>query len=445
MFDDPMIGRELGNYVVESKLGEGGMGAVYRLVHRSLPNTYAALKVLNARGAAAASAKERFEQEAKVAAALGSDRVVKPIDIGAFSDGSPYIMMEYVAGQALADLLDQTGPMRVLPALEVAYAVADSLVSAHSQGIVHRDIKPSNIMLVRSREHEFKVKILDWGIARARGALQVAQTASSVVAGTLGYMSLEVVCGGEDIDGRADVFSLGVTLYKTLTGVLPFPALTSADQAPAFQAARPLPIAQNRPASLDTVPRWLERLIFKSLTPLRERRPTMDQFREELSKALAAVRLSPDNIPSQPPPGLRLDSDTPGPSAIFSKPNTESTILLSTATAEFGKTTAAGLRAASLRTLRRRLVGLLLMGIVAMLVLRWLFSSPTERLPHASQNPTPSDFGLRTLPDMVAPPSRPPDMAMGAPLANPVPIRGPKPKPSGVTKSRRGSSLYPAH
>src|SRR3954447_9231824 len=97
---DPMVGRAVGNYKVEEKLGEGGMGAVYRLRHTKLPNTWAALKVLHAAAGGTVDMNRRFEQEALAAAAVGSHRVVKPLDIGQFEDGAPYIIMEYVAGRS---------------------------------------------------------------------------------------------------------------------------------------------------------------------------------------------------------------------------------------------------------------------------------------------------------------------------------------------------------
>lgn len=292
--DDPVIGRKWGDhYVVESKLGEGGMGAVYRLAHRSLRDKFLAIKVLNSRGAVVASAKERFDQEAHVATALGKNRVAEVFDLGQFSDGIPYIIMAYIPGQSLDDLLDYTGPLRTVTAVQIGFYIADTLTIAHAKKIIHRDIKPSNIMLTRTRENDFDVTILDWGIARARGELQVAHTATTAIAGTLGYMAPEVVRRGGVIDGRADVFSLGVLLYKILTGVQPFPALTSEEQIPAFIASRPPALGLHRPPDLDPVPRWLERIVLRALAPLAEDRPTMDGLREELRAALSRLREQP--------------------------------------------------------------------------------------------------------------------------------------------------------
>ncbi len=150
---DDLLGRAvLGNYVVEKKLGEGGMGAVYRLKHNRLPDTFAALKVMSAEESEHMQA--RFEQEAMVAAAIGSHRVARPLDLGRFDDGTPYIVMEYVDGKSLEQELRDLGPLDVTTALKIACRIADTLALAHEKGIVHRDIKPPNVMLQREGEKD---------------------------------------------------------------------------------------------------------------------------------------------------------------------------------------------------------------------------------------------------------------------------------------------------
>ena len=315
---DPIIGREWGNYVVECKIGEGGMGAVYRLVHRSLPNTVAALKVLSAEGAALASARERFEQEAMVAAEIGKERVAAVRDYGTFADGIPYIVMDLIEGQSLAALLRETGPLRVLDAFRIAYHVADTLVIAHGKNIIHRDIKPSNLMLSRTRSRDYSVTILDWGIAKARGELQVAHTGTAAVAGTLGYMAPETMAPKAAIDGRVDVFSLGVTLFEMLAGQKPYMIIASAEQiadAIDFYRNHPVSIARSRPPALDPVPRWLERIVLRALMLDQTDRPTMDKFRKDLTDAIDELQKNPEN---RPPPSRdeEPDATTSGEASI---------------------------------------------------------------------------------------------------------------------------------
>lgn len=306
---DPIIGREWGNYVVECKIGEGGMGAVYRLVHKLLPNTVAALKVLSAEGAALASARERFEQEAMVAAEIGRERVAAVRDYGTFADGIPYIVMDLIEGQSLAALLRETGPLRVLDAFRIAYHVADTLVIAHGKNIIHRDIKPSNLMLSRTRSRDYSVTILDWGIAKARGELQVAHTGTAAVTGTLGYMAPETMAPKAAIDGRVDVFSLGVTLFEMLAGQKPYMIIASAEQiadAIDFYRNHPVSIARSRPPALDPVPRWLERIVLRALMLDQTDRPTMDKFRKDLTDAIDELQKNPEN---RPPPSRHEEPD----------------------------------------------------------------------------------------------------------------------------------------
>lgn len=310
--NDPIIGREWGNYVVDSKIGEGGMGAVYRLVHKTLPNTFAALKVLSPEGAAHASARERFEQEARVAAVIGKERVAAVRDHGTFADGIPYIVMDLVDGQNISALLRETGPLRVMDALQIAYDVAETLMMAHGQQIIHRDIKPSNLMVSRTRTQNYAVTILDWGIAKARGELQVAHTGTAAVAGTLGYMAPETMAPNAKIDGRVDVFSLGVTLFEMLAGHKPYMIIATADQiaeAIEFYRQRPVSIGRSRPPALDPVPRWLERIVLRALLLDQTDRPTMDKFLESLAEAIARLQKNPENRP-QPARAEATDTET---------------------------------------------------------------------------------------------------------------------------------------
>jgi serine/threonine protein kinase/Tol biopolymer transport system component len=281
-------GRVVGNYRIVRLLGAGAMGKVFLLEHTRLPNTHAALKVLSPRRENSALLRERFVQEAMVAAAIGGDRVARPLDIGQFDAETPYIIMEYVAGRTLADTLDTGGPLGLVPTLTIAYRVADTMALAHARGIIHRDLKPSNIML--TDERQLRVRVLDFGVARAVGDIKIAETLETAVIGSPGYMSPEAATGMV-VDELTDVFSLGVTLFKMLSGKLPF----SGDNAQATVAAiltrPPLRLVEARPPELEPVSPALEELITTALHKSASERPRMSELRDRLLALL--VELAP--------------------------------------------------------------------------------------------------------------------------------------------------------
>lgn len=214
---DPLIGDLIEErYRIIRKLGEGGMGLVFE-AEREIFGTRVALKVLRA-DSAGGEALARLEREAKSASAIGHAHIVDVKDFGRLPDGSTYIVMELIEGD---DLLTEIRRER-LPwkrARAIAAQICEALAAAHERGIIHRDLKPENIILTtREGEADF-VKIVDFGIARVSGATKL--TAAGQVVGTPEYMSPEQ-CAGEELDGRADIYALGVLLYEMVTGELPF-------------------------------------------------------------------------------------------------------------------------------------------------------------------------------------------------------------------------------
>lgn len=205
-----MIGRSVSHYHILEKLGEGGMGVVYKAQDTNLDRPVA-LKFLPAHASANAANKARFLQEAKAAAALNHANICTIYGVEE-SDGMMFIAMEYIEGGTLREKIPFT---KVDDALTIGIQIGDALREAHSKAIVHRDVKADNIMLT-SKGH---VKVMDFGLAKLKGSLKVTRTSSTV--GTLGYMAPEQIQGGE-IDARSDLFSFGVLLFEMLTGRLPF-------------------------------------------------------------------------------------------------------------------------------------------------------------------------------------------------------------------------------
>jgi eukaryotic-like serine/threonine-protein kinase len=257
----PLVGRRLGSYEILSLLGRGGMGEVYRARDTRLDRVVA-LKILPSEVAADPERLRRFVREAKAASALNHPNIATIYEIGE-SDGIRWIAMELVEGETLAERLNRGG-LEVAVILDISIQAAEALEEAHSKGITHRDIKPANMMLTPKG----KVKVLDFGLAKiTRQEGSASATASSethtfpgLVMGTARYMSPEQVLG-QEVDHRADLFSLGVVLYEMVTGRQAFSGQTSAAIFDAILRKVPTSPAQLRPEC----PRELERIVDKAL------------------------------------------------------------------------------------------------------------------------------------------------------------------------------------
>ena len=226
---DGLIGSTIdGKYRIESKLGEGGMGAVY-CATRMLIGDVVAIKVLHTEQVADQQAIERFRREAQAAARLKHPSVVTIHDFGVINKNLAYLVMELVEGDSLRSIIKQHGPLTPSAAAEITSQVCAALEDAHHRHIVHRDLKPDNIIVTASQAG-LRVKVLDFGIAKLRDLPVSADslTQTGTVIGTPRYMSPEQ-CMGEELDGRSDIYSLGIILYEMLSGVVPFnaPSLTA--------------------------------------------------------------------------------------------------------------------------------------------------------------------------------------------------------------------------
>ncbi len=242
------IARVLANrYELRTEIGRGGMADVYLALDRLL-NRRVAVKILSSAYAADPSFVERFRREAQAAASLNHPNIVAVYDWGREDDTS-FIVMEYVNGQTLRDVVRRYGTIPPMEAARIASDIADALEFAHRNGVVHRDVKPGNVLITP----EGSVKVTDFGIARAESSDTITKTGA--VLGTATYFSPEQA-QGLALDGRSDVYSLGVVLYEMVTGVAPFTA--DSPVSVAYKHVREAPVAPSRlnpevPGSLDRI------------------------------------------------------------------------------------------------------------------------------------------------------------------------------------------------
>lgn len=208
-----MIGKTISHYKIVEKLGEGGMGVVYKAEDTNLKR-YVALKFLPPELTRDKEARERFIHEAQSASALDHPNVCTVYEIGKTEDGQMFIAMGYYEGETLKAKIAK-GPLKIDEAVDIAVQIASGLEKAHEKKIVHRDIKPANIFITK----DGLVKILDFGLAKLSGQTQLTKAGSTL--GTVAYMSPEQA-KGKEVDHRTDIWSLGIIIYEILTGQLPF-------------------------------------------------------------------------------------------------------------------------------------------------------------------------------------------------------------------------------
>jgi len=221
--DDPLIGKVLtGKYRIDEKLSEGGMGAVYRGTHVLMDKTVA-IKVLRPSLAADEKIVARFSREARAASRITHPNALSVTDFGESEDGIVFLVMEFLSGRTLKDVIREQGPLPLQRVVEISYQVADALKAAHDQGVVHRDLKSDNIMLISTAVGEH-AKVLDFGIAKINepDTPDSELTAPNLVIGTPQYMSPEQCSQAGEIDSRSDIYSFGVILYEMLVGHVPF-------------------------------------------------------------------------------------------------------------------------------------------------------------------------------------------------------------------------------
>ncbi len=296
-----LAGEKIGNYQVLSLLGKGGMGEVYLAKDLKLGREVA-LKILPRQFAQDRMRMRMFEREARAASALNHPNILTIFELGEF-EGSHFIVSEYIEGQTVRARL-QTSPLPLREALDVAVQTASALAVAHQVGIVHRDIKPENVMVRR----DGYVKVLDFGLAKLTEPAvttqldleaitqRVSSTVPGTVMGTVSYMSPEQA-RGEAVDGRSDIFSLGVLLYEMATGKTPFTGATAIEMLAAILEREPAPLMGGK----QQLPSELERIVTKALRKDRGQRYQriqdllldLENLQQQITLGAAAAPLSP--------------------------------------------------------------------------------------------------------------------------------------------------------
>ncbi|MFZ5892488.1 MAG: serine/threonine protein kinase [Myxococcota bacterium] len=345
-----------GKYEIIGLIGAGGVGYVVSAMHLEL-GEMVALKFLREESLVHEQVVERFAREARAAARIKSEHVARVYDVGALPNGVPYIVMEYLHGKDLADIVRERGRLPVLTAVEYILQACEALASAHTVGVVHRDIKPENLFLSRQGEGVEVIKVLDFGISKlalngnappgvvrpgTQNARKFAKTMMPM--GTPAYMSPEQIRSTGDVDARTDIWALGCVLFELLTGTCVFDAPTLMQLGAAILEREPVPLRQlvkDAPPELEVViQRCLQKDVSKryqnvaelavALYPFAPRRARISVERSTHLLRSTNPGALPLEIGSVPPPALKeqLESDAvivaqsvPTPAVSISDPN----------------------------------------------------------------------------------------------------------------------------
>jgi len=300
---DPLLGTTIdGRYAIEARLGEGGMGVVYKARH-VLIDKPVAIKILRKEAAQDTAAVQRFIQEAKSASKIGHSNIVDITDFGVLPDGHAYFVMEFLQGQTLAQAILE-GPLDPARVCLIAAQMARGLNAAHTKGIVHRDLKPENIFLLEREGQKDFVKIVDFGIAKVGSGQKLTQV--GMVLGTPEYMSPEQATG-QETDHRVDQYATGCIMYEMLTGVVPFLGERPAQTLTKHVFEPIIPPRKRKPEL--KIPGSLDAVVIRAMAKKPEARfPSM----KELEQALTQVE--------QEMKGGRIVIDDPGMAAPQAPP-----------------------------------------------------------------------------------------------------------------------------
>ena len=291
-------GDMVGEYEIETRLGAGGMGQVYAVVHPVIGKR-AAVKVLHPELSRDHDAVARFVQEARAVNKIGHPNIVDIFGFGSLPDGRSFFVMERLVGESLRERV-RRGRLGVGTAAQILETLALALEAAHAQGIVHRDLKPDNVFLVRTPGLPPQVKLLDFGIAKllAADAIASPRTKAGSMLGTPAYISPEQA-QGLPVDDRTDVYSLGAVAYELFTGALVFPSQNALDMIGKHLSQPPPSVRVIAPA----VPPALEALLLRMLAKTPAQRPTLVEIRErfhEFASQTEELASGPLPVPNRP-------------------------------------------------------------------------------------------------------------------------------------------------
>ena len=310
---DPLVGTVVaGKYRIIKLLGEGGMGCVYQ-AEQKLGTTArkVALKTLHKHLSHDQNIKDRFDREAGTIAALEHPNTIQVFDFGTMEDGTLYLVMEFVQGRSVADILEKDGPMPPERVLNIMRQVTGSLEEAHGHGIVHRDLKPDNVVLAERAGVKDWVEVLDFGIAKRSSEHdpnEAKLTQQGMVLGTPPYMSPEQFTG-QPIDLRSDIYSLGVMTYEMLVGKYPFEANTAWEWASKHMTEAPRPIetqalgAHVPERMRNAIKRALEKNPAARFASVKEYYEALSGGGEPIQAAQAAALMGPPSNSNYGPPG----------------------------------------------------------------------------------------------------------------------------------------------
>jgi serine/threonine protein kinase len=282
-------------YVILDRLGEGGMGRVYKAQHR-LMGRLVALKVIAPRYAARMRSVARFQREIKLIGRLDHPNIIRAYDADQIGSAF-YFVMEYAGGETLGGVLEKRGPLPLDEVIDYARQAALGLAHAHGQGIVHRDIKPSNLLLTDARQ----IKVLDLGLGTLTDANEKTSfaTVAGRAVGTIDFMSPEQA-NGDPVDGRSDLFGLGCTMYVLLTSRAPYPGDTDLERLVGRLKGPPIPITDHRPDLPSAAVQVLKKLMAQQP---KDRFPTAAEAAEALEALLKnGLTCSIDDPPAPRPP-----------------------------------------------------------------------------------------------------------------------------------------------
>jgi serine/threonine protein kinase len=428
-----------GKYRVDRVLGRGGMGVVVAAEHITLRQKVA-VKFLLPEAISRPGAPERFLREARSAVAIQSEHVARVIDVGTLSTGAPFIVMEYLTGTDLSQVLQARGALPVEEAIDYVLQACEAIAEAHVRGVIHRDLKPANLFLTTRADGSELVKVLDFGLSKATrpdapGALELSLTATNTMLGSPHYMSPEQVRNLKSIDGRTDIWALGVILYQLLTAHRPFEDESLGGLFMMIGGDPPTPIGNWR----SELPAELGQVIMRCLEKDPAARP---QTVAELARGLAPFgsvdsRVSVERImrvlsdktplpparPSQPPPYPDDHRSAPPGKGVRGGADSTTAMASTVAQGELGSQDRPNTQRALPRPPRSAVplivgavIGLVLLGTVVLFV----FRSSVGAGAIAQGAPAPSA-------SVEAPPTVTPESTSGAPS-----VEAPAPLPSAT-------------